>query len=133
MKKIDLLVIFILLLLAILGVCLLFSPSTWVNIRTASLLGGLILYIPVFILVAANTLGGKEKRARVFLYGGFLLLILAATVWHAFSGDMLVQNIGEAQKEALRYYQQITILLCSAVGGSSIFHGIRLFNEALND
>ncbi|MEO6054515.1 MAG: hypothetical protein ABIP97_10920 [Chthoniobacterales bacterium] len=133
MKKFDLIIVFVLLALAVSGVCLLFTPSAWVNARTGSLLGVLILYIPVFILIASNTRGSREKRARVFLYGGFLLLILAATVWHTLSGDMLSPTITEGQKEALRYYQQVVILLCSAVGGSSIFHGIRLFNDALNE
>ncbi|MEO6846887.1 MAG: hypothetical protein ABI443_05480 [Chthoniobacterales bacterium] len=132
MKKRDFFLTLFLLLLAMAGICFLFSKTIWVNTKTLLLLALLIIYIPAFIFTAANSRGAKSKRARIFLYGGFILLILAAAVWHTFSAD-IGAGISRAQMEALRYYQQVIILLCSAVGGSSIFHGMRLFNEAINE
>lgn len=133
MKKLDFILILALLVVAVAGVCMLFSKTAWVSAKTGFLLGALLLYIPCFIVAAANVQGSKVRRARMFLYGGLILLILAAGSWHAFSVDMITPGITAAQTETLRYYQQIIILLCSAVGGSSIFHGVRLFNEGRNE
>ena len=133
MKKIDFFIIFILLVLAAVGVCFVFPPASGINMVTTALFGALILYVPCFILTASRVRGSKTKRARVFLYGGLLLVLLAVTVWHAFSVNVLSPGIPVVQKETLLYYQQIVILLCSSIGGSSIFHGVRLFSEALEE
>ncbi|MEO8206827.1 MAG: hypothetical protein ABI615_11645 [Chthoniobacterales bacterium] len=133
MKKVDLVVTFLLLILTVLGICTIFSGSIRVSGKTILLLALLFIYIPVYIGAAANAVGTKNRRARIFLYGGFLLLILATAVWHTFALDITSGVATSMQIEALRYYQQVIILLCSAIGGSSIFHGIRLFNENRNE
>ena len=110
----------------------LFFRNASVQLSSAILLGVFACYIPLFVFILSNLRAAPPCIARLFLYGGFGLLILGFIVWAEFNGYQSSTIVSEPQKRALTYYTQFASLFSSFLGGSAIFHGIRLFSEIAN-
>ena|ERR1700731_59227 len=113
--------------------CAFFHRAAYVTLKTTVLLGAFIYYIPLFAYLLSKERLAPRNIARLFIFGGFGLLILGFIVWIEFNGYQSSPSLTEEQKRALVYYQQFAVLFSSSLGGSSVFHGIRRFSEITND